>query len=79
MESLLGDTNAKVGREDVFKTTIENKSLHEIVKDNGIRVVKFDTKKSLIVKSTTHIATLINILGLLLMGKHTFKLITSFT
>jgi hypothetical protein len=27
---MLGAFNAKVGREDIFKMTIENKSLHEI-------------------------------------------------
>jgi exonuclease III len=27
---LLGDFNAKVGREDIFKLTIENESLHEL-------------------------------------------------
>jgi hypothetical protein len=30
MKILLGDFNAKVGREDIFKTTIGNESLHEI-------------------------------------------------
>jgi hypothetical protein len=37
---LLGDFDAKVGREDIFKPTIWNESLHEISNDNGIRVVK---------------------------------------
>jgi exonuclease III len=52
MKILLGDLNAKVGREDTFKPTIENESLHEISNDNGIRVVNFATPKNLIVKST---------------------------
>jgi hypothetical protein len=30
---LLGDFNAKIGREDIFKPTIENESLHEISND----------------------------------------------
>jgi hypothetical protein len=38
MNILLGDFNAKVGREDVFKPTIGNDSLHEISNDNGVRV-----------------------------------------
>jgi exonuclease III len=49
---LLGDLNAKVGREDSLKPTIGNESLHEISNDNGVRVVNFATSKNLIVKST---------------------------
>jgi hypothetical protein len=49
---LLGDFNAKVGREDIFKPTIGNESLHEISNNNGIRVVNFATSKNLTVKST---------------------------
>jgi hypothetical protein len=40
---LLGYFNAKVGREDIFKPTIENECLHEISNDNGVRVVNFTT------------------------------------
>jgi hydroxypyruvate isomerase len=39
MKILLEDFNAKVGREDIFKPTIENESLHEISNDNGVTVV----------------------------------------
>jgi hypothetical protein len=53
MKILLGDFNAKVGREDIFKPIIGNKSLHEASNDNGVRVVNFATSKNLIVKSTT--------------------------
>jgi exonuclease III len=49
---LLGDFNAKVDREDIFKPTIVNESLHEISNDNGVRLVNFATSKNLIVKST---------------------------
>jgi hypothetical protein len=49
---LLEDLNAKVGREDIFKPTIGNESLHEISNDNGVRVVNFATSKNLIIKST---------------------------
>jgi hypothetical protein len=52
MKILLGDLNAKVGREDIFKLTIGNERLHEISNDNGVRVVNFTTSKNLIVKST---------------------------
>jgi hypothetical protein len=34
MKILLGDVNAKVGREDIFKPTIGNESLNEISNDN---------------------------------------------
>jgi hypothetical protein len=32
---LLADFNAKLGREDIFKSTIGDESLHEISNDNG--------------------------------------------
>jgi hypothetical protein len=46
MKILLGDFNAKVGREDIFKPTIGNESLNEIINDNRVRVVNFATSKS---------------------------------
>jgi hypothetical protein len=52
MKILLGDFNAKVGREDIFKPTIGNESSHEISNDNGVTVVNFATSKNLVVKST---------------------------
>jgi hypothetical protein len=52
MTILLGDFNAKVGREDIFKPTIGNESSREISNDNGVRVVNFATSKNLVVKST---------------------------
>jgi exonuclease III len=50
MKILLGDFNAEVGREDIFKPTIGNGSLHRISNDNGVRLVNFDTSKNLRVK-----------------------------
>jgi hypothetical protein len=52
MKILLGDFNAKVGREDIFKLTIGNESLHEISNDNEVRLLNFATSKNLRVKST---------------------------
>jgi hypothetical protein len=52
MKILLGDFNAKVGLEDIFKPTIWKESLHKISNDNGVRVVNFVTSKNLFVKST---------------------------
>jgi hypothetical protein len=52
MEILLGNFNAKVGRENIFQPTIGIESLHPESNDNGIRLVNFVTFKNLIVKST---------------------------
>jgi hypothetical protein len=49
---LLGDFNAKVGREDIFKLTTGDESLHETTNGNGVRVVKSATFKNLTAKST---------------------------
>jgi hypothetical protein len=52
MKILLGDFNAKEGREDVFKPTIGNESSQGISNDNGvIRVVNLATSKNMVVKS----------------------------
>jgi len=45
MKILLGDFNAKVGREKIFKPTIGNVSLHQDSNDNGVRIVNFATSK----------------------------------
>jgi hypothetical protein len=52
MKILLGDFNVQVGRENIFKPTIGNESLHEISTDNGVRVVNVATSKNLVVEST---------------------------
>jgi endonuclease/exonuclease/phosphatase family metal-dependent hydrolase len=52
MKILLGDFNAKLGREDTFKPTIGSESLHEDINGNGVRVVNVATSKNLVVKST---------------------------
>jgi hypothetical protein len=51
MKILLGYFDAKVGREDIFKSTIGNESLHEISNDNGVKLVNFATSKNLRIKS----------------------------
>jgi hypothetical protein len=43
MNILLGDFNAKVGREGIFNPIISNESLHEATNDNGVRVVNSAT------------------------------------
>jgi len=52
MKILLGDFNAKVGRENIFKPTIGQESLHQDSNDNGVRLVNFATSKHLVVKNT---------------------------
>jgi len=41
-----------LGREDIFKPTIGNESIHQDSNDNGVRTVNFATSKNLVVKST---------------------------
>jgi hypothetical protein len=75
MNILLGDFNANVGKEDIFKPKVGNENLHKISNDNGVRVVNFATSKNLIVKSMMfHIVTFINSLGRLLTERRTTKL-----
>jgi hypothetical protein len=42
--------NAKVGREDIFKPTIGNKSFHESSNAKGVRLVNFATCNNLTVE-----------------------------
>ena len=52
MKILLGDFNANVETENIFKPTTGNDSLHQDTNDNGVRIVNFATKKNLVVNST---------------------------
>jgi len=52
MNILLGDFNANVGRENIFKATIGQESLYQDSNDNGVRLVNFATSQNLVVKST---------------------------
>jgi len=45
---ILLDFNVKVGRENIFKPTIGNDSLHHDSNDDGIRIVNFATSKNLV-------------------------------
>ena len=49
---LLGDFNARRGREDIFKRTSGNGCLHENNNDNGVRVANFATSKNRVLKGT---------------------------
>jgi hypothetical protein len=48
---ILLDFNAKVSKEDMFKPTIWNESLHEMKNNNGVRVVNLTISKNRTVKS----------------------------
>jgi hypothetical protein len=50
MKILLGVSNAKACRENIYKPKIRNWSLLEISNNNRVRVVKFATFKNLVVK-----------------------------
>jgi len=52
MKKLLEDFNAKVERDNIFKPTIGQESLHQDSNDNGVRLVTFATSQNLVVKST---------------------------
>ena len=51
MKILLGEFSIKVGRENIFKPTIGNESLHQDSNDNGVRIVNFATSKNLVIKN----------------------------
>jgi hypothetical protein len=50
MKILLGDFNAKVARENIFKPTIGNASQHQDSNDNGVRIMNLATSKNWVVK-----------------------------
>ena len=52
MTILLGEFNAKVGGENIFKPTIGNESLHQNRNGNGVRTVHFVKSKNLVIKNT---------------------------
>lgn len=49
---IIGDFNAKVGRELYWRATIGKHSLHRVSNDNGERLIKLATGANLVVKST---------------------------
>jgi hypothetical protein len=52
MKILLGDFNAKLGREDIFKPKIKSESLHQDSNDNDVGVARFPLLNKIIVKNT---------------------------
>jgi hypothetical protein len=60
MKILIGGFSAKVGREDIFRSTVMNESLHEMSYDDGVIVVNFATSKNLNFRSTMSLCCSIN-------------------
>ena len=50
---ILGDFNAKVGKESIYKPTSGNESLHNETNNNGRKMIQFAISKGLNVSSTT--------------------------
>jgi hypothetical protein len=70
-----GNFNAKVGRDNIFKPTIENANLHQDCNANGARIVKFATSKNLFVKARcSRTETFIIARGPILMERLTTRL-----
>lgn len=49
----MGDFNAEIGREDAYKPTIGNHSLHHESNDNGLKLIELAASRGLVISSTT--------------------------
>lgn len=52
IKMVLGDMNAKVGREEAFRPTIGKWSVHEDTNENGLRLIDFSSEKGMVIKGT---------------------------
>ncbi|KAK9752713.1 hypothetical protein QE152_g3940 [Popillia japonica] len=52
IKCLIGDMNAKVGREEEYSVTTGGKSLHKVSNDNGKRLIEFALENSMKIVST---------------------------
>lgn len=52
MVTILGDFNAKIGREDEMRGTVGKYSMHENSNENGNLLIEFSVRNNLIIKST---------------------------
>jgi hypothetical protein len=65
---LLGDFNEKLRRENTFKTTIRNESLHQNSNYNDVRIIKFTKSNMLLLRARcSRTDTLASTLGSLLI------------
>jgi hypothetical protein len=77
MKILLEEFNAKVGRENIFKSTVGNESLRQDSNGNGVRIVNFATSNILLLRARcSHTETFKSTPEPLLMGRITTRLIT---
>ena len=53
MKILLGDFNAKVGRENIFKLKTGNDTLHQDSNNNGVTTVNLATSKNLLLRASS--------------------------
>ena len=53
IKKILGDFNAKVGKENIYKPTISNESLYNEINNNSTKMIQFAISNSLNVRSTT--------------------------
>jgi hypothetical protein len=67
-----------VWRENIFKLTIVNESLHQETNDIGVRIMNIATSTNLVVESTIFPRQNFHKTpGLFLMGRFTSRLVTS--
>jgi hypothetical protein len=63
MKILLGNFNAEVGREDILKPTVGNKSPHEISNDKGVNRCPSLLRKWESHSATNHQLTIMHVCG----------------
>ena len=51
---ILGDLNAEIGQEEIYRPIIGKYSLHTLSNDNGIRLIYFACSKNMVVASTLY-------------------------
>jgi hypothetical protein len=49
---IIGDMNAQVGKEEIYRPTIGSHTLHENTNDNGYRLIQFATLNNVVISST---------------------------